>query len=246
MSTSSIDYNLIDSGQASMDSSSLNDFWNTSEGVIRNKIIKMTQQKHKVSHIYKDTLRSVLNEFSDIIIFKDEESTQDIKVIHANQERAVAKLQQEDNIILPIISVAQLTSQNDSDRIRYKSLLIKETVWDSEKSRATRVLSLAPKAVNISYDINIWAKYKSDLDQISEQIRTKFNPDLDIYVSPNRISKAFLEEEVDVGSVTAVDKEERLLQKKFSLIIKTYIDSPKFLVTNTGKIEEFNIETYLN
>ena len=246
MSSSSIDYNLIDSGQASINSSSLNDFWNTSEGVIRNKIIKMTQQKQKVSYIYKDTLRSILSEFSDIVIFKDEESIQEIRVIHANQERAVAKLQQEDNIILPIISIAQLISQNDDNRIRYKSLLIKETVWDSEKSRAIRVLSLAPKAVNINYDINVWAKYKSDLDQISEQIRTKFNPDLDIYVSPNRISKAYLDEEADVGSVTAVDKEERLLQKKFSLVVKTYIDSPKFLVTNTGKIEEFNVESYLS
>ena len=53
-----------------------------------------------------------------------------------------------------------------------------EKVWDEDQQRALRVISLAPRPVTGSYDINIWSKYKSDSDQLSEQIRLLFNPSM--------------------------------------------------------------------
>ena len=234
--------NIIESETDSLYLSSRNDDWNTREGDVRQKILKMTQQKQNISSIYRDCLRSMIHEFSDIVIFAENETASDVKVIHANQERAIAKIHQENNIILPIISISQVVSENADNRRRYKSLLIHEKVWNEETQRATRVLSLAPRAITIQYDIYIWSKYKSDLDQISEQIRLKFNPDLIVNVNSTVTSNAYLNEESDSGSSIAPDKEERLLQKSFRVILETYIDSPRFLVTKTGKITEFNAE----
>ena len=59
------------------------------------------------------------------------------------------------------------------------------------------------------------------------------------------IAKAFLETEEDVGSVTAGDKEDRIIKKTFNIVFRTYVPNPKFLVTSTGKIEEFNTEVKL-
>ena len=52
-----------------------------------------------------------------------------------------------------------------------------------------------------------------------------------------------MDSEEDVGSVTGADKEDRILKKTMNVVLRTYIPSPKFLYTSTGKIEEFKVET---
>ena len=220
-------------------------YWDTREGDVRAKLLKMTRSKENISFVYRECLRSMLNEFSDLVHYKDSEECTEVKVIHANPERAVAKLTQEDNIILPIISISQTVSKDDDKRRRNHSLLIHEKVWDSEKSRAFRVLSFSPRAIDIQYEVNLWCKYKSDIDQLLEQIRLKFNPEMEVPTKFSTMAKAYLTEEVDIGSIVAVDKEDRLIQKRVGVTLRTYIPSPKFLVTSTGKIEEFKFETFL-
>jgi len=220
-------------------------YWGTREGDVRAKILKMTSAKENISFIYKESLRSMISCFSDIVYFTGEEKTSRVKVIHANPERAIAKLTQEDNIILPVISIAQTISRDDDKRSRHKSVLVHEKVWDSEKSRAYRVLSFSPRPVNIQYDINIWSKYKSDMDQIIEQIRLKFSPEMIVPTKYSTLAKAYLTEESDSGAVSAGDKEDRVIQKKIGVTLRTYIPSPKFLITATGKIEELKIEAYI-
>ena len=57
------------------------------------------------------------------------------------------------------------------------------------------------------------------------------------------LAKAYLDSEEDVGQVAVTDKEDRILKKTLSVVLRTYIPSPKFLVTSTGEIEEFKIDT---
>lgn len=223
---------------------SRNRYWDTREGDVRAKLLKMTRSKENISFVYRECLRSMLSEFSDLVYYKDSDEVTQVKVIHANPERAVAKLNQEDTIILPIISISQTVSKDDDKRRRNRSLLIHEKVWDPEKSRAYRVLSFSPRAIDIQYDVNIWCKYRSDIDQILEQIRLKFNPEMEVPTKFSTMAKAYLVDEVDVGSIIAVDKEDRVIQRKVGVILRTYIPSPKFLVTATGKIEEFKTEYY--
>jgi len=222
---------------------SRNDTWQTREGDVRKIIYKMTRAKDNVSFIYRESLRSMIASFSDIGYMSSEDKWTDIKCIHANAERAVAKLKQENNIILPILSIGQTTSDNDTDRQRTESLLVNEKYWDKEKNRAIRILSLAPRAVNVKYQINLWSKYMSDMDQMLEQIRLKFNPEMQVPTEFSTLAKAYLESEDDVGEITVADKADRVLKKTLNVVLRTYIPSPKFLYTSTGQIEEFKVET---
>lgn len=219
-----------------------NKYYSTREVDVRKKIFKMTQEKHNISFIYKESLRSMIASFNDIVFFDGEDKIKEVKCIHANPERTIAKLNQENNILLPILSISQTTSDNDEKRMRYESLLINEKYFNKEENRAYRVLSLAPRAINIKYEVNIWTKYRSDLDQILEQIRLKFNPDMSLPTKFSTLSKAYLVEEQSSGDYTALDKIDRVIKKSLSIVLKTYIHNPKFLVTSTGKIEEFKGE----
>jgi len=220
-------------------------YYSTREVEIRKKIFKMTQAKTNISFVYKESLRSLIASFNDIVYFDDDDQVKDVKCIYGNAERTVAKLKQENNIILPIISIGQTTSDNDDKRRRYESILVHEKYFDEEKNRAFRLLSLSPRAININYQLNIWSKYRSDLDQILEQIRLKFNPEMSLPTKFSTIAKIDLISEEDVGSLTAADKQDRILKKTLNLVFKTYIPNPKFLITSTGQIEEFKSDIYL-
>lgn len=228
-----------------LDSSSFNSRnsrWDTRFGDIRQKLLSMTKSKNNISFIYRELLRSIIASFNDIGYFDSENNFKNIKVIHGSAERAIAKLKEENNIILPIISITQLTTVNDEKRSKQETLLINEKIWNNELQRAERVLSFAPRAVNIIYEVNVWTKYKSDLDQISEQLRLKFNPEMEISTKFATSTKAYLEEEQFYGSLEAADKEDRILKNKYKVTVRTYIPNPKFKVTSTGKIEQLKIE----
>ncbi len=217
--------------------------WPTREGDVRKVIYKMTKAKDNISFIYRESLRSMIASFNDVGYINSEDKWTNVKSIHANAERAIAKLKQENNIILPIISIGQTVSDNDTERQKTESLLVNEKYWDKKKNRAIRVLSLAPRAVNVRYQINVWCKYMADMDQILEQIRLKFNPEMQVPTEFSTLAKAYMDSEEDVGSVTGADKEDRILKKTMNIVLRTYIPSPKFMYTSTGEITEFKIET---
>jgi hypothetical protein len=216
--------------------------WSTREGWIRKELVKMTKPSANISNTYRETLRTMIASFNDVGYINAEDQFKNILCIHANAERAVAKLKQDNNIILPILSIAQTTTDNDVKRRRYDSLLVNEKWWDNDKNRAFRVVSLAPRAVKIKYQLNIWTKYNADMDQILEQIRIKFNPDMEVPTSQGTITKAYIESEESTGEQKAGDKEDRVLQKMLNITVETYIPNPKFLITSTGRLEKVKIQ----
>lgn len=217
--------------------------WDTREGDIRKKMYKMTQAQNNISFVYRELLRSMIASFSDVGYISSEDKFTHMKCVHANAERTVAKLREDNNIILPILSIAQTISNNDTARNKPESLLVQEKYWDPDKARAFRILSFAPRAVNVMYQLNVWTKYMSDMDQILEQVRLKFNPEMEVPTKYSTLVKGFIESEEAIGRVTAGDKEDRIIQKTINITVRTYIPNPKFLITSSGKIEKFMIET---
>jgi hypothetical protein len=217
-------------------------YYNTRESDVRAEILKQTKASHNISGVYRETLRSMLTSFADLVYIDSEKKQIDVPCIHANAERAVAKIVQEDSIILPITSVAQTTTDNDVNRDRYESLLVHEKIWDDSKQRAIRVLSLAPRAVNIKYQVNIFGKYLSDVDQIMEQIRLKFNPEMEVPTPFSTMTRALIDSEENAGQLDVGDKQDRIIKKTLSITVRTYIPNPKFLFTSTGKIEKYIAE----
>lgn len=213
--------------------------------IIRSVLEASFNQQENISFIYRESLRAVKEMFSGLKYINADDGIINIKCIHGNPERTIAKLKQDNNIILPIISVVQTSSEEDENRRRPRQIVLNTKVWSESKQRAFRVFSLAPKAVNLLYDVNVWSKYKSDMDQISEQMHLKFHPSIRIVTSYNNLTQGFLVQETDQSSVDLGDKEDRVLRRSYSFKLQTYIPSPQFLLTSTGKIETFNTEVEL-
>ena len=217
----------------------------TARHIIKQILDATLTQKDNISFVYRESLRSIKEIFSTLQYIKDDSSVVNIQCIHGNPERTIAKLKQDNNIILPIISVVQTSSEEDDQRRRPRQILLNKKVWSEPRQRAFRVVGFVPKAVNLLYDINVWTKYKSDLDQISEQMHLKFHPSVKVVTSYNNQSLGFLMQETDQSSVDLGDKEDRILRRSYSFKFQTYIPAPQFLITSTGKLESFNNEVEL-
>ena len=194
---------------------------------------------------YKEVLRTLLGQVK-INFINDQDQRVDVKIHHGRQDRLVAKKFEDNNIILPYATAYQSGVENHSDRLRSHQTIIARSVWDDDKQRAVRVISLADVPVKLTYKLSVWARYLGDMDQIAASIRSKFHPDLILKTPHSSVTKAFLGNEEDDGSVDARDREDRLIRKNFEIVIETFIPQPEYLVTSTGKIEKFITDADIN
>ncbi len=208
----------------------------------REKLLEMTQKKHYSTNVYRETLKYLLAYFGKFSFLDGENKLREVPVIHGNQERAVGKILEQKTLVLPLISVSQETTSNDDGRNRYSPVLIHDKYWDAKAQRAVRILSFSSRAINIYYSIGIWTAYRSDMDQLLEQIRLAFNPSIEIATPQSTLAKAFIIDEVDSSDIDLIDGVDRLIQKTLNIEVNAYIQSPRFIVTSTGKIEELNAE----
>lgn len=211
---------------------------------VKNKIMDMTTPKvyPLTENVYKETLRELLNVFGQIYYIDGNGNKTRVNCAYGDQERSIGKLKKDNTLILPYITISQQMTVNDDERRRYHPILISEKSWDPKKKRAIRVLSLAPRPINIYYGVNIWTKYTADMDIIRSTIFNMFNPDLNIRTKFSDFNKCFLEQEEDTGAIKVGDADDRVLRKSITVMVETYIPSPKFMFTSTGEITEFNQE----
>jgi hypothetical protein len=204
------------------------------------KELSSTKLAPVIDNVYKESLRSMLQVFSNIYYLDANSNRVKLSCNHGNPERIVGRLKSDNTLILPMLSIVETQTNTDPSKMRYQNL-INEVYWDDEKLRATRVLSLPPKPIIITYEVNIWCKYKADLDMIRSNIFSLFSPDLNIGTKYSSHNKAFIDGERDIGSVTSADTDDRILRKAVTIKLETYIPSPKFFYTNTGEIKEFGV-----
>lgn len=221
------------------DARSSNTLWN-------NFIQEATNNATLSPFVYKEVIRSLISTFGMLHYLDGENKLIRVKATHSAPERAVAKKFQENNMILPIITVHQLTAKSDEGRRRYDNVLIQSTEWNDDIQRAERIISRSDVPVNITYSVNLWTKYMEDMDQISQNIRVKFNPSLKIATPFSDNLKIFLKDESNSSTLVDGDREDRLLRKSFSIEAELYIPSPRFKVTSTGRIEKVVSEIWLS
>jgi hypothetical protein len=209
---------------------------------VRNQIAQLTAPKllPVIDNVYKESLKSMLHIFGNMYYIDGNGNKIKVKCSHGNPERIAGKLKADNTLVLPMITIIESQSQPDQARGRYQAL-ISETLWDEKKRRAQRVLSFPPRPVKITYEVNLWCKYKADMDILRSNIYSLFSPDLEIPTKYSTHSKAFIQNERDLGNATAQDASDRLIQKAINIVLETYIPSPKFLFTNTGEITEFGV-----
>lgn len=209
---------------------------------IRNQIVDLTTTKilPVIDNVYKESLRSMLHTFGNMYYLDGNSNRIKVNCSHGNPERIAGRIKSDNTLVLPMLTIVETQTVSDPERMRYQSI-VSETEWDPDKRRATRVLSLPPRPINITYEINVWAKYKADMDMLRSSIFSLFSPDLNVETQFSVHNKAFINSEREVGTVTAADTSDRVLQKAISVTLETYIPSPKFFFTNTGEIKEFGV-----
>ena len=218
-----------------------------SSNIIWNNFIQEATNNATLSpFVYKEVIRSLISTFGMLHYLDGENKLIRVKATHSAPERAVAKKFQENSMILPIITVHQLSAKSDDSRRRYDNVLIQSTEWNDDIQRAERIISRSDVPVNITYSVNLWTKYMEDMDQISQNIRVKFNPSLKIATPFSDNLKIFLKDESNSSTLVDGDREDRLLRKSFSIEAELYIPSPRFKVTSTGRIEKVVSEIWLS
>ena len=189
------------------------------------------------SDFYREYTKFILEKMKTVNIMDSEGKSVEPTAFFANPERAIAKIKEDRTITLPIITVSIDDIDEDVDRRRTAMNIEIDTVWDVKERRARRVISKAAKPINLSFSINIWAKYREDLNQIIENIMLMFNPSLDFKTKHSTNTKAFIEQITDNSVVSTGDREDRVLRKMIVLTAEAYLPNPKYLITNTGDIE---------
>ena len=209
---------------------------------IRNQIVDLTTTKllPVIDNVYKESLRSMLHIFGNLYYLDGNGDRVKVNCSHGNPERIAGRLKADNSLILPMITVVETQTESDQTRMRYQNI-ISETEWDPRERRSRRILSLPPRPINITYEVNIWSKYKADMDMLRSSIFSLFSPDINIETQYSVYNKAFVTSEREVGNITAADTGDRILQKTISVVLETYIPTPKFLFTNTGEIKEFTV-----
>jgi hypothetical protein len=209
-------------------------------------MLDLIQQMNKKMIIpingYKEIVRFLLSEFDGLPYMNHEMEIIKVKCRYGNPERTIAKFKEEDNMILPLLTVSQDAIVEDDKRRRFYPIIMNNTYFNEDTQRAERIISLCDRPVTIRYNINIWSKYMEDMDQLSQQVRLRFNPSIQLRTKFSHDSKVFLASETNNYSFALADREDRIIRKSFLATVETYVRSPKFKVTSTGQIEEINIE----
>tara|TARA_R110000765_G_scaffold141255_3_gene242029 strand:- start:199 stop:867 length:669 start_codon:yes stop_codon:yes gene_type:complete len=194
------------------------------------------------TNFYREYTEFILRRMKATQFIDAEGKAQQVNAFFANPERAIAKLREDRTLTLPLITVSIDDVDEDADRRRTSSNIEISTIWDKKTQRALRIVSKTAKPINLSFSINIWAKYVEDINQILENILKQFNPSLDFTTSYTTNTKAFIDQITDNSVVTVADKEDRVIRKMIVLTAEAYLTYPKYLITSTGEIEKADID----
>ena len=212
--------------------------------LVASQITDLTNQKLYAiqKNVLEETLRQIIHIFSNIWYLDPNNDKVKIACSTSKMDRVTGRKAQDNNRVLPYISINEAGITYSDERRKSSNLLVSESFWDAKEKRAKRILSLTPIAVDVNYEINIWSKFVEDLDTIRLSVFSLFNPDLTIRTKFSDLNRAFIESESDISDYQAQDTADRTLKKTIRIRVETYFPAPKFLYTNSGELISFNAQ----
>lgn len=185
--------------------------------------------------------------FSDIVVLNEDGKAFPVPIVWGTQERAVAAIMFDnvrkdnslvvDRIRLPLLSIHQSDLQFNQDRYTYHQA----TNWlrdirpdykpgftkQEYKPRDTVFGTARGIPVDLSYTLMAWTLYIEDMNQIVEQIITKFSPIAYIRVRGVQWETAVkLESLANNLETEPGDKNLRVIKYQFNFKAETYIPQP--------------------
>jgi hypothetical protein len=210
---------------------------------IRNRIFEYEKTHKPPLDFYREYTNFLIEKLKTISTVDSEGKVRaEMPVFYANPERAVAKLKEDRNLILPLMSVAIDDIDDDPERRRTNHNVEISKVFNKATQKYERVVNIAPKAVKLSFLINFWAKYLEDLNQMMEGLQPMFNPALSFKTKFSTQIQGYVTQVSDNSTTVLGDKEDRVLRKIVQVTIDTYVPSRKYLYTSTGEIKPINFD----
>jgi len=213
---------------------------------IRREILELEMRNTQTTDFYREYTQFLIRKFATLKVVDNEDKVRNLKTFYANPERAIAKLKEDRNIVLPVGSVSFDRIEDDLVRRRVDTSFQNEVMWNKKTRRAVRIVSLPPKAVVLSYIFHLYTKYTEDMAQLVEQVELMFNPAMDVKTSHSNSIKAYLGDIVDAASLQIGDRDDRVVKRTIMINIETYVPTRKYMVTSTGEVEKVNQEIVLD
>lgn len=181
--------------------------------------------------------------FSDLIIFDDEGVAHNVPIVVANPEKAVAIILQEnvrkdgsfvvDRIKLPLLSIYYKTNMAmNQQRYLYSKALdyfrdadFKPGWTITENQERDTVFGRTRGIpVDIGYQLTAWTMHTEDMNQILEQMFTKFDPIA--YIRLQNVNyETIVKLDSTANNINAEpgDKQIRVIKWQFNMTVETYI-----------------------
>lgn len=191
------------------------------------------------------TDEAVMDLFRDIVVIDDDGKAHQVPIIWATQERAVAALVQQnvrkdetlvvDRVRLPMLAISSTAYDVDPARYTYhkavhyiRDLTGKPAFTASEKYERDTVFGVTRGIpLNVGYTMYAWTMHLEDMNQILEQIVTKFSPIA--YIS---VRGVLWEVSVKLDSIAnnletePGDQALRIIKFQFGMTAETYVGQP--------------------
>lgn len=188
-------------------------------------------------NFYRNYTKSLMDRLN-VYIFNAQDERIKIPTLYANPERAISKVNEDKTLTLPLISVA-IGDIEENVGIRKPDVqLTTYKFFDVETQKAYRIIKQASKAVALQFQITLWSKYTEDMNQMVEEVQMMFQPSMALPTEDESENKAFLLDVLDMSSVQAADKQDRIIRKRITLRVEAYIPGRQYLYSHTGRIKE--------
>lgn len=202
---------------------------------------------YRYSKAIRGTNDAVQDLFRNVIVIDLDGKAWPVPIGYGTQERAVAVILQDnvrkdpslvvDQIKLPYMSIFAKDYQFNMDRYTYHNATnyfrylrpdLKPGNTVKEQYNRDTIFGFARGIpIDISYDLYVWTLYMGDMDQILEQVLTKFSPMAYIRVNgvPWEIGVK-LNSIANNINVEPGDKKQRVIKFLFNFTAETYIPQP--------------------
>jgi len=219
-------------------------FWTIDD--IRREIEALeSTSTYQKADFYRDFTRRLKELFGKLQVLKGDDTLRVVDIIYANPERAIAKITEDKNIQLPILSLQFAGVEIDTSRRKPMEALVEKKFWLSDEQRAIRYMAPAPVAANLSFAVNVWGKYVEEVNQLTEQIILMFRPNLPVDIRPGEIYQAYIKDVSESSMFDASDRQDRVVKRAVNIEVQSYVPSKVYKFTSTGEIKVINYEVYI-
>jgi len=209
---------------------------------IKKQLFERENKNFRSLEFYRATSKELLGLLSTGQILGTDNKIADVPCFYANYERAIAMLFKTRNLTLPLMTLAISDTEEDEERRRPDFDIEYWTIHNKETRRHTRVASLAPKAVNITYQLNLWSRYVEDMNQLLEYVMQLFRPHLRVETDFMTNACAFITAVSDNSTFNVPDRQDRIVRKTITFKVETYMPTRQYQIQSNGDIVDMKYD----